>query len=129
MDGNSQIFTSWTGAVLLLLPGVLFTGLNFLSDAPMEWGRGALMAYLAVCSVMIAGIAAPHLGNLLVAAVLALAFLSIMMGGTTGLALASGVMIALALATLAMEVFAMHAMVAPGLALLGLAATLRHLLS
>jgi hypothetical protein len=69
--------------VLLLLPTAVFVALGMMTDAPGEWGQGALLAWIALASALLAG-AGTSAGWLPWAALIA-GFVALMVGGPPGL--------------------------------------------
>lgn len=130
MNGGSVMFTTVTGIIVLAAPAFAFLALTFLSGAPAEWGRGALTTWLALTSVLIAGLAAPSLGGWLVLGVVCLAMVAIVTGGggITGLAIAALLSLAMAGAQFVLGPFSVHIALAPLLAVIGGLAVLRQFL-
>ncbi|MEO0912214.1 MAG: hypothetical protein AAFY59_04390 [Pseudomonadota bacterium] len=128
MNGASVMFATVTGILVLAGPALLFLGLTFLSDAPGEWGRGALTAWLALTSVLIAGLAVGVLGPWLVLGVLVLALVAIITGGggITGLAIAALLALGLAVGQFTLGAYPLHIALAPALAAIGVVAVLRQ---
>ena len=79
------MLSTLTGALVLGGPAVVLGAMTFLTGAPMEWARGALIAYLAVVLAGILGQEAQSLGTALFLLGLLLAFGALVLGGPTGL--------------------------------------------
>ena len=56
------MFSTFTGIAVLAVPAVAFLVLVVVAGAPGEWGRGALAAWLALTSVLIAALPSDVLG-------------------------------------------------------------------
>lgn len=107
---------------------VLLTVLAVLSNAPGEWGRGALTAYVAVVVALIAGISATVLGGWAIA-IAAFGVLALIIGGPTGLIIAGCGAGALAVAQFSVGPTPVPIYVAISLCGLSVAAALRALLA
>ena len=89
---------SVAGAVALLAPASLLAIGAWLGDAPGEWARGALGAYVAVAGGFLAGLAVPVLGIWGAWILLLVAFAGLATGGVWGLAVSTVVPLVLAIA-------------------------------
>ncbi len=80
---------SFLSAAVILLPALCFAALaGFLSEAPAEWGAGALLAWTAVAAPLMAAAGLPFPAPLPGLAA-ALGFVAVMVGGPPGLGLAA----------------------------------------
>jgi hypothetical protein len=70
--------------VLLLLPTAIFLALGLMTDAPGEWGQGALLGWIALAAALLAG-ASAQTSVWLPWVVLVFGFVAIMVGGPPGL--------------------------------------------
>lgn len=84
---SGLIGSAWFPALLVAGAAVLAL-IALMSNAPGEWGRGALTAYVAVVAALIAGICAAALGGW-VLAVAGLGVLAMIIGGPWGLLIAA----------------------------------------
>ena len=126
MNWESHLLSGWAGVAAFALPAIVLMGLNFLNDAPMEWGRGMLQAYLALCLAMIAGLAAQDIGAAGLLAALAAGFAVFVTGGTTGMVITTLGMGAMAAILVVTGSTALHPALAPVLAATGALAVLRQ---
>jgi hypothetical protein len=76
-------------AALLLAPALVFAGLGLMTDAPGEWGRGALLAWSSLGAALLAGSGLEAHGAPLAGIVLFLSFVALMLGGPPGLVVAA----------------------------------------
>lgn len=106
---------------------VLLTVIAMLSNAPGEWGRGALTAYVVVALALIAGISATVLGGWAIA-IAAFGVLALVIGGPSGLIVAGCGAGALALAHFAVGPTPVPVYMAISLFALSVASALRALL-
>jgi len=75
--------------VVLVAPALVFAALGLMSDAPGEWGRGALLAWSSLVAALLAGTGLEVAWGPLPWAVLILGLAAIMIGGPPGLAVAA----------------------------------------
>lgn len=85
----SLALASPIAAALLLAPALVFAGLGLMTDAPGEWGRGALLAWSSLAAALLAGAGWEAEGAPLAAIVLFLGFVALMLGGPPGLVVAA----------------------------------------
>lgn len=76
-------------AAAILLPAIVFAAMAaMLSDAPAEWGEGALLAWSAVVIAATSGAAITMQVSILSCVSIVLSFLALMIGGPPGSAAA-----------------------------------------
>ncbi|MEM1298256.1 MAG: hypothetical protein AAGH68_03175 [Pseudomonadota bacterium] len=101
----------------------------FLTDAPAEWARGALTAYLAVIGAMALGSVVAKMGApilpLIIAVVLVVALI---VGGRTGVSLAALALIAMLAWQFSNAAWPLHPLLIPVLAASATAAAARAFL-
>lgn len=84
-----MIFGSPLAAAILLIPALAFAALAFVGDAPGEWGQGALLAWTALASALLAGAGLQAGAGAALWSVPVLAAVALMTGGPPGLLVAA----------------------------------------
>lgn len=122
----SGLFESTILSALIVGIAVAISVVALMPNAPGEWGRGALIAYIAVAIALIAGTASGSLGIWALAISLA-GVVAIAIGGPWGLLVSGFGAAALAAAQFSIGPLPLSSFLVPALAVLPIVVALRSL--